>query len=128
MSSGVFDSSAILALVYDEPGKPKVLSLLDAYSPLISAVNLCEILTKLVGDGLGEDLALDMLIGLDIAVVDFDTNLARKTAGLGPLTKHLGLSLGDRACLALAIQENAIVVTADRNWAGLDVCRIELIR
>jgi len=51
-----------------------------------------------------------------------------KATELRPLTKHLGLSLGDRCCLALAILENLPAVTADKNWAGLNVCKIEIIR
>jgi PIN domain nuclease of toxin-antitoxin system len=48
---------------------------------------------------------------------------------LRELTRRRGLSLGDRACLALAIRENAIAVTADRDWGDLDIgCKIELIR
>lgn len=128
MIKGVFDSSAILALIYDEPGKARVRSLLDACNPLISTVNLCEILSKLLNDGLTEDIASEMLLGLDIEIIDFANGHAKKAAELRPLTKHLGLSLGDRACLALAIQENATAVTADKNWAKVDVCLIEIIR
>ena len=51
-----------------------------------------------------------------------------RAAELKTKTKHLGLSLGDRSCIALAIQENAVAVTADKNWAQLDVCAIEVIR
>ena len=58
------------------------------------------------------------------------TKLMGIAAGqLRELTRHRGLSLGDRACLALAIRENAIAVTADRAWGDLDIgCKIELIR
>lgn len=128
MTDGVFDSSAILALIYDEPGKPRVRTLLDGCNPKLSTINLCEILSKLLNDGLREELALEMILGLDIEIIDFDANHASKAAELRPLTKHLGLSLGDRACLALAIQENALAITADRNWAKLDVCKVEVIR
>jgi PIN domain nuclease of toxin-antitoxin system len=47
---------------------------------------------------------------------------------LRPVTKHLGLSLGDRGCLALAILKNATAVTADKSWANLNCCKIEVIR
>jgi len=128
MNSLVFDSSAILTLYYDEPGKKKVRSLLDKSEPLISTVNLCEIFTKLVQNGLRPDVIQESFDGLEVEVVEFDSNQALRAAELRVATKHLGLSLGDRACLALAIQKNAIAVTADRNWKDLDVCRIELIR
>lgn len=128
MSKAVFDSSAILALFYNETGKPKVRSLLDEHDPLISAANYCEILSKLIGDGLEIGVAAEMFAGLEIDIFDFSTQHAIQAAELRPITRHLGLSLGDRACLALALQENATAVTADRAWAKLDVCRIEVIR
>ena len=65
---------------------------------------------------------------LDLQVIEFDENQSLKAAELRPLTKHLGLSLGDRCCLALALSENLPAVTADRNWANLEVCKIETIR
>ncbi len=59
----------------------------------------------------------------------FDGALGISAGQLRAATKHLGLSLGDRACLALAIQEDATALTADRSWADLDIgCKIELIR
>lgn len=61
-------------------------------------------------------------------IVEFDVKQAAKVAQLRPLTKHLGLSLGDRSCLALAILENAVVVTADKTWMKLNFCPIEVIR
>ena len=61
-------------------------------------------------------------------MIEFDIFQSEKTAELRPITKHLGLSLGDRACLALAIQENAVAVTSDRTWTMLDICQIESIR
>jgi len=128
MSKAVFDSSAILALFYNETGKPKVLSLLDEYDPLISAANFCEIVTKLISDGLVTDVATEMFSGLEIDIIDFDAQHAIQAAELRPITEHLGLSLGDRTCLALAIQENATAITADRTWSNLDVCRIVVIR
>lgn len=128
MNSLVFDSSAILAIYYNEPGKKKVRSLLERSEPLISAVNLSEVFTKLLEDGLNADRILETFNALEIEVRDFDESHAIKTAELRGVTKHLGLSLGDRSCLALAIKENAAAVTSDKSWAKLDVCQIEIIR
>jgi PIN domain nuclease of toxin-antitoxin system len=47
--------------------------------------------------------------------------MARQTGALRPATKALGLSLGDRACLALARRERLPILTADRSWAKLDL-------
>jgi ribonuclease VapC len=124
----VFDASAILAVYYGEPGKKKVRSLLETSQPLMSAANLCEVLTKLLEDGLEAGSVWDTFQALEIEIADFDAASALKAAELRPVTKHLGLSLGDRACLALAIQENAAAVTSDKSWGKLDVCEIEIIR
>lgn len=128
MNSLVFDSSAILAIYYNEPGKKKVRSLLDKSEPLISTVNLSEVFAKLLEDGLDTERLSDSFNALEIEVRDFDGSHAVKTAELRGVTKHLGLSLGDRACLALAIEENATAVTADTSWAKLTVCPVEVIR
>jgi len=124
----VFDASAILAVFYNETGKKKVRLLIERSEPLISAVNLCEVFSKLLEDGLNSEHIWEAFHALDIGIVDFDPSLALKAAEIRPLTKSLGLSLGDRACLALAMQEDATTITADRKWAALDLCRIEVIR
>ena len=125
MTKYVLDASAILALIFLERGWDKVDPI--RHLAAISTVNLAEVLTKLVQDGISIEKAAKQIFGLTIRIVEFDRNLAAKTAELRPLTKHLGLSLGDRACLALAIDENAVAVTADKNWAKLDICPVEVI-
>lgn len=122
----VLDSSAVLAVINSEKGQENV----EPKFPgsVISTVNLAEILTKLTERNVNLLDALDDFLKLGLEVSDFDVAQAFECAGLRPFTKHLGLSLGDRACLALAIRENATAVTADRNWKSLDICKIELIR
>lgn len=124
----VFDSSAILALYYNEPGKNRVRTLLDRSEPLISTVNLCEVFTKLVEEGLSPDAIQESFDGLEIETIDYDPVQALRSADLRIATKQYGLSLGDRACLALGLLRNAPVVTADKNWGLLNLCKIELIR
>ena len=71
-----------------------------------------------------------VLTGFDLTIVAFDRTQALTTGKLRARTRHLGLSLGDRACLALAIELNATVITADRLWtqvAPLGI-RIDCIR
>ncbi len=128
MNRLVFDSSAILAIYYNEPGKNKARSLLDGAESFISAVNLSEVFTKLLQDKLGAERISESFNALDIEVIEFGSSLAMKAAELRSVTKHLGLSFGDRACLALALQENAAAITADRMWSKLDLCPIEVIR
>lgn len=128
MNSIVFDSSAILAIYYNEPGKKKVRFLLDRSKPLISAVNLSEVFAKLLEDGIEAERISESFNALEIEVRDFDVIHAMMAAELRSATKHIRLSLGDRACLALAMNESATAVTADKSWAKLSVCQVDVIR
>lgn len=126
MIENVLDSSAVLAYLQNETGREKVEAILEI--SIVSCVNAAEVLTKLVEKGLSVTEAKEAFDNLDLIVIDFDEIQSLKAAELRPLTKHLGLSLGDRCCLALAILENLPVVTADKNWAGFTLCKIEIIR
>ena len=115
----VTDASAILAALKDEPfGNLDPRRLIGA---TISAVNVCEVLSKLHDDGLNDTQAEAAVSTMDLSVVAFDTSQARAAARLRPITRHAGLSLGDRACLALGLRLGRPVITADRVWASLDV-------
>lgn len=122
----VLDSSAILAVLNSENGAEKVAPLLP--DSIVGCINVAEVLTKLVEKNISPEEALEDFLKLGVEIIEFDIEQAAKVAELRPLTKHLGLSLGDRSCLALAILKNAAAVTADKNWANLNFCKIELIR
>jgi PIN domain nuclease of toxin-antitoxin system len=95
----------------------------------MSSVNVTETVSKMVDHGADFDEALEDFRSLSLTIVDFDAEQSHIAARLRPATRHRGLSLGERACLALAIREGATALTADRKWADLDVgCKIELIR
>ncbi len=127
MSSVVLDASAILALVDEEPGADVVLGVLTKAA--IGTVNLAEAYSKLAERGRDGVSSVAMICASVEEVLPFTTHLAEIAGSLRPLTRHLGLSLGDRACLALAIALNAEVLTADRTWALLNVgCRVRPIR
>lgn len=126
MIENVLDASAILAYLYNETGAETVEPLLE--NSIISRVNATEVLTRLVYDGLNVVEARETFDKLNLGVAEFDEKQSLKAAELRPLTKHLGLSLGDRCCLALAILRNLPAVTADKNWANLALCEIEVIR
>lgn len=126
MIETILDASAVLAVLQNETGKEKVEAILDESA--ISRINLVEVLTKIVDKGMTIDEARETFEDLELEVLEFDENQSFKAAELRPLTKHLGLSMGDRCCLALAILEDLPAVTADRNWASLNLCTIEVIR
>jgi ribonuclease VapC len=115
----VLDASAILALLQEEPGADEVERLLDG--ALMSCVNLSEVLQKAEQHGVHiEGLEYD-LEALGVEFRDFDVSSARPTADAW--SPGSGLSLGDRACLALAGRVGGTAVTTDARWAGagLDV-------
>lgn len=122
----VLDSSAVLALLYDEPGAPDVESCLD--DALISSVNEAEILRVLVRNGMGAKDARSALRRFNLPVAVFDSAQAAEAVELNLLAPSL--SLGDCACLALARLKGARrVLTADRLWTGFDFrVNVKLIR
>jgi ribonuclease VapC len=123
----VLDSSAILASFLVEPGSEYIDSRVG--TRFVSAVNLSEVATKLIERGISYDAFKTLGIVDAHTIIDFDLDQALLAAKLRPLTKRKGLSLGDRACLALAIQQVATVLTADRAWAEIDVgVKIEVVR
>ena len=125
--SAVMDASAILALLNGETGAETVAARLPGAR--ISSVNVVEVGTKLIDGGMTVDAARKAIDLLQMEIIDFDLGLSVATYGLRASTRSAGLSLGDRACLALAIRDKLPAITADRNWAALDLgCAVELIR
>jgi PIN domain nuclease of toxin-antitoxin system len=115
----VLDASAVLAVLNSEPGASDALRFFD--QALLSAVNLSEVLQKAAQIGV-DPARVHLLLGeTEIGIVPFDETMAVAVAGMWPMTKNSGLSLGDRACLALADAVNGIAVTADRTWAKLEL-------
>jgi ribonuclease VapC len=123
----VVDASAVIAFLVGEP-----FTRFDAErlgSAFISAVNLSEVLSRLPEIGVPESATAAAVARLNLRVVAFDEAQARATARLRPLTRQAGLSLGDRACIALGNARGCAVVTADRAWATVDIgVEIILIR
>lgn len=127
MSGAVFDSSAVLAIINAERGAERAIEMLDG--ALLSAVNHAEVVTKLVEKGMDRDQARSTILKIGLEVIDFGIDLADRTGELRPQTRHLGLSLADRACLALAEREDLSAVTADKSWTATDLgIDIHLIR
>jgi PIN domain nuclease of toxin-antitoxin system len=127
MSGAVLDASAILALLHDEAGADNVAKLLD--DAAVSAVNVAEVGARLVDSGMPPPLAGEAIRGLGLEIVPFDADLAQASTALRQGTRALGLSLGDRACLALAQKRGVPAVTADRAWQNLGApIQVMLIR
>jgi ribonuclease VapC len=115
----VVDASVVIAFLVGEP-----FTRFDGErvgNALISAVNLAEVLTRLPEIGVPEAETVAAVTRINLRVIAFDKAQASATARLRPLTWRAGLSLGDRACLALGKARACPVVTADRAWAALDV-------
>lgn len=119
VSKFLLDASAVLAYLNREPGAEQVGRALFERPCLISSVNLTEVLTRLMDWGMSLEQAWTTIEDTNLHIIEYGTELARATAGLRPTTRHLGLSLGDRACLATAQHLNATVLTADRIWLDL---------
>lgn len=127
MTSVVLDTSAILAYVNGEPGADDVAAVMG--DAVISAVNYAEAVTTLVKNGMSLPLVRTTLGIAGLEVVDFDRGLAEVTGAMFPKTKPFGLSLGDRACLALAGRKGVHAMTGDRIWSELGAeFKIRLIR
>ena len=119
MSEHVLDASAVLAIMLGERGADRIEEFLAG--AMIGAVNLAEVVAKLQERGV-PDAEIDRNIAeLDLPVIPFDAGQAMSAGKLRTRTRGLGLSLGDRACLALAMERGLPAVTTDRGWASLDI-------
>lgn len=128
MNSWVLDASALLALLHQEPGAARVAQAVKEGAAM-SAVNLSEIIGKLSEASMPQAAIRTALDALGIEVAAFSIDDAYQTGLLRPLTKQAGLSLGDRACLALGHHLGLPVLTADRTWERLSVgVAVEVIR
>jgi len=127
VSEVVLDASALLALLNREPGHEEIAEVIrDA---AISAVNLSEVAAKLADRGMPGEAIREALEGLALEIHDFSQELAFQAGLLHPLTRSKGLSLGDRACLALGQRLNLPVLTTDRVWEELDLeVEVRLVR
>ena len=126
MSNYILDASAVLAFLNQEIGADYVQNLIP--DSRIGAVNVAEVLARSVELGHTNESARESFAMLGLEIIDFDERHAFKAAELRASTRHLGLSLGDRSCLAAAILHNSTAITADRQWKDLSCCPIEIIR
>ena len=127
MSDVVLDASAVLALLNGEPGAEAVSAHLPGAH--LSAVNAAEVAGKLVDGGASPEQAGEALDRLGARIAAFDRGDVVPAAQLRAASRSAGLSLGDRACLALAGRLGAPALTADRAWSDIQVgVEVRLIR
>ena len=114
----VLDSSAILAVVFDERGA-------EAVSPrrggaFVSTVSLAECLSKMLDRGFGQAMAQEILHGFGLKAIPFDDKQVWRAGVLRSRYRRANLSFADCACLALAAETGLPALTGDRLWAELD--------
>ena len=130
-SSVVLDASALVAYARDEPGARIVAARLRSSGRvLVSAVNWAEAAGKLRDYRMTPAILRHALAAVETEIVTFAEADADVVGALTPRLRLLGLSLGDRACLALALSMHATALTADQSWSRLDLegLVVELIR
>jgi len=128
MPSHILDASAVIALMSREPGAERVRELIRSGGGGISTVNASEVAAKLIARGADPKAAEFHCRSLGLEFVAVDPGIAFAAAALLPVTAALGLSLGDRICLATAGHFGVPAVTADRAWARLAGAIVEVIR
>ena len=128
----MLDASAVMALLRDEPGSSVVVEAIAA-GTTISVVNWAEVLSKVAGEGDDPEMVASRLsVTGEEVVIWIEALTAADCMEVGrmrPITKAQGLSLADRACLALAERLGVPALTTDREWAKADVAaEVQLIR
>lgn len=127
MADVVLDASAVLAVLNGEPGAEAVWDCLPGAQ--LSAVNAAEVAAKLVDGGLDAEDAGQLLERLGARIVPFEATDVVPVAHIRAATRAVGLSLGDRACLALARRLGVPALTADRQWRDIQVgVEVRMIR
>ena len=123
----VLDASALVALIMAEPGADVVDAV--AQSAAVSTVNWAEVIEVIGALGVSIENRREQVEELGVALVPFQPRHAEAAAAMWASTRKAGLSLADRACLALALDLGATAVTADRAWAKVDVgVEVKVIR
>ena len=118
----ILDASAVLAWLQEEPGADKVDDILDRAA--ISAVNVAEVLHKLISKGATREDAQEIFDRISLPVLDFTEPMSRECAGL---SHEKGLSLGDRACIATSLTLGIPVLSADQKWGKLGLSTTVLL-
>jgi PIN domain nuclease of toxin-antitoxin system len=125
MSKVVLDASALLALIKNEPGAEIIEGLLG--NIIMSSVNVVEVASILLDSDMTNIEAKEAIITFVDSIVPLDLEHSIACATLKKSTKHLGLSLGDRACISLGIKLQLPIYTADKVWSQLQLHEANII-
>lgn len=120
----VLDASTLLALIQNEKGADVIKPLLKR--AVMSTINVAEVLTTLQRVDIVPKEAIIFVTDIVQEIVSFDIEQAQCVAELQPYVRHKGLSLGDRACLALGQKLKAPIFTADKIWGELQIDNITI--
>ena len=126
LSKYILDASALLASLHNETGSQMVDPLLPESA--ISTINLSEVIQKARQKGISTTTLVSGLQVIGVEIVDYTKEQAEMTAELWSITRPFGLSLADRACLALTQLRDAVAITADKNWANISTIQVRVIR
>ena len=120
----LFDTSALLALIHKEPGYERLEGLLA--SSCISAVNFSEVIIALTKIGVPQN-EIQEVVSVIPEILPFTQDIGLIAGNLFQTTQELGLSLGNSACIATAMQNNMIVYTTDKAWAKLNIESLDIV-
>ncbi len=124
--SYLIDTSAVIALLFKEPGHEKVRVLLDSERCFITAANYQEVVFRLVRVGADPVQVVADLNALEMEVVPFSPEFAADSTFSG-IGFEMGLSLGDRCCLITALQSGMVAVTADQKWKDISIPGVKVM-
>ena len=122
----ILDASAILCVLQEEPGAEKIEPVL--INAIASTVNAAEVVAKLRDKGMSEAEANQSLALLSLDIRPLTMEQAGISGHLRPVTRSSGLSLGDRCCLALAIELGGTAYTTEHVWLKLGIAGVEIIQ
>ena len=127
MGRFVMDASAVIAVLREEPGAEQVIPHL--FGSLISTVNLAEVFCKSQSRGILPATDALTIQQMKLEVVPFDAEQAQLLANILPKTLGSSVGFADRACMALAMQQQMPALTGDRDWLKHDAgVEIQLFR
>jgi ribonuclease VapC len=127
VSRVVLDASAVLALLFKEPGAEKVIA--RGKDGVLSTVSYSETVARSLDRGVPLETVQHALAGMKLTLVPFDAEHALTAATFRPATRRLNISFADRACLATAALAHLPVLTGDRDWTACDLgVKLILIR